>query len=469
METLDNGLAMGDGWTNIQVDDYGAYGFAFSQSEDDEYRPPGAATSQTPTFLGGVMMFVTTPGATTGVVLTDDAEWARLTEGGGVNDGIAGDHVGLTRLVTLPNQVVAQNELESSFLLRHTQTQLSLAFELQQKLTSSSDTSLFDQIYTITNNGQIDVDIVFHVVWEADLYYAANDATDDIVGTMPGRCYVYMRDPGTMPHFAVALGDGPMSTQPFTYYYAGKQNYMPGTGPAYEPINGTAQVIWNSRGLPPAWQNNIAGIGYNQSGEDQTRIGDATLGLEYRFTIPQGAVRRVHVQRHYGTFQLTCANPNLPECGNGVVETGEMCDGADTSTCNGATCTQAACGDGYFNAVAEPCESGGQDLADCNIDCSLAECGDGYVNAAANESCDDEGETAACNIDCTPAMCGDGHVNAAAGEECETGELCDMPTCTVAFTLGGGCAGCGAGGDAGGGLLLFAIVAACRRRRTTTR
>jgi hypothetical protein len=155
-----------------------------------------------------------------------------------------------------------------------------------------------------------------------------------------------------------------------------------------------------------------------------------------------------------------------PKCGNGVVDAGELCDGADTADCNGSTCSASVCGDGHVNAVAgETCDSMGVDTADCNgAACSAPSCGDGYTNAAAGEACDDGGDSAACNANCTLAACGDGYLNATAGEQCEGGDLCD-PTCHVTFTLGGGCAGCGAGGDAGAPLFLAVVLAFRRRRR----
>jgi hypothetical protein len=160
-------------------------------------------------------------------------------------------------------------------------------------------------------------------------------------------------------------------------------------------------------------------------------------------------------------------------CGNNVTDVGELCDGTDTPECNGGTCLATQCGDGYWNQAAnEACETGGVDSDSCNgSTCTAPACGDGYVNAAANETCDDGEETAACNANCQPAACGDGYVNAAAGEECESGELCDFATCTVAFTVGGGCGGCGARDARPSSLWLpgLALVLIARRRRRVRR
>jgi cysteine-rich repeat protein len=155
-----------------------------------------------------------------------------------------------------------------------------------------------------------------------------------------------------------------------------------------------------------------------------------------------------------------------PVCGNAVQEDGEACDdgvgGAphDSARCN-ATCTLAACGDGYVNpAAGEACDHGAKngtagDL--CTAACKLITCGNGVVDAgegcddgAANgpgkrcnamcrtnvcgdgdpligvEACDDGAggtprDTATCDSDCTRPACGDGHLNTAAGEVCDHG------------------------------------------------
>ena len=71
------------------------------------------------------------------------------------------------------------------------------------------------------------------------------------------------------------------------------------------------------------------------------------------------------------------------------------------------------CGNGVPQAD-EACDGGGM-TADCDDDCTPAECGDGTLNESAGEICDDSGESPTCNADCTPATCGDAVVNAAAG------------------------------------------------------
>ncbi|MEM9488906.1 MAG: DUF4215 domain-containing protein [Myxococcota bacterium] len=102
----------------------------------------------------------------------------------------------------------------------------------------------------------------------------------------------------------------------------------------------------------------------------------------------------------------------LPYCGDGVVDTGVLSDGAMS---------------------AEACDDGGLDTETCDSDCTAPVCGDGYLNRAAGELCDSNGANSPdCDSDCTAVQCGDGHLNRAAGEECESHADCPPSlTCTM--------------------------------------
>jgi hypothetical protein len=499
--TLDNGVT-GVGSTTISPDDFGSYGFLIGQQFDDEFNAAGVTNPFTPTYLTGAELYITTPSnVTSSVLLTSTKFWYDFVEKPPPSpDGIDGPIVrSITTAITSTG-----NQATSAFRVADTAAMgILVDIGLVQTLTSDATavTSQFDQVYTLTNNGTVTLALVFHLAWDPDLFFnGANKSSDDHVGIGAGVCGVYAHDGD--PRWSVALGNGPMSTVPMTGFYAGKAGFVPGAGPAFVPISAamTEQQIWLNAGMPPAWRNFVVGPGVGAVGEsDPTLVGDATLGSEYRFSIAAGASETIHIRRYYGTIAIPCFIS--AKCGNGVIDAGELCDTTDTANCNGATCSATACGDGHINlAAGETCESMGVDTtacnggtctapacgdgyanqatgeacddagdsAACNVDCSVAACGDGYVNAMAGEACDDAGESRACNADCTPAMCGDGYVNAVV-EQCEGGELCDPVTCRVSYTLGGGCAGCGAGGDAGGPLLLLGGLAIGRRRRRRAR
>jgi cysteine-rich repeat protein len=147
------------------------------------------------------------------------------------------------------------------------------------------------------------------------------------------------------------------------------------------------------------------------------------------------------------------------DCGNGVVNTGDMCDPAPagslpTATCN-IDCTFSACGDGRRNPHAganEACDDGNTQNGDgcsatCQVEtgwvcadlssnlsyCTGFECGNGVIGAG--EQCDPAPPgslpTTTCNADCTFSACGDGrrNPNAGANEACDDGNT----------TLGDGC------------------------------
>jgi hypothetical protein len=445
--TFDNGVT-GPGYTSVTPDDYGTYGFLIGQQFDDEFYPPGVSNPFTPTHLSGPMLFITTAGMhTSSVLLTDYKPWADYVENPPPQpDGILADamHTGLTRSVATAIAMSGTNKATSAFRIASTQAGILIDVGLVQSLTSDSVTvsSHLDSVYTFTNNGTVPVSLVLHILWDSDLFYnGANKDNDDIVGAGPGVCGVYQHDGD--PRWSVALGNGPLSTVPLTYYYGGKEGFVPGSPPAFVPDNVAIdmQYIWLGHGMPASWRNYVVGPGKNAVGESSpSLVGDATIGIEYQFPVAVGASETINVRRYWGTTTVPCfVSAN---CGNGVVDSGELCDGADTPTCNGATCTASVCGDGYMNVAAgEQCDSSGVDSETC-------------VGAT-----------------CLVSACGDGYVNAAAGEDCEAGELCDTSTCQYNFSVGGGCAGCGVSGmpDASWLLCVAGGLLVLRRRRRVTR
>ncbi|MBN1653115.1 MAG: hypothetical protein JXA30_04995, partial [Deltaproteobacteria bacterium] len=146
----------------------------------------------------------------------------------------------------------------------------------------------------------------------------------------------------------------------------------------------------------------------------------------------------------------------VAQCGDGVIEPPETCDGDCLTTCadDGDSCTvdrlvgnrllcnvecrhdpitecvnddgccpdeveygcdytndtdcpppPSVCGDGVVEGI-EECDDIGES-ATCDVDCTLVACGDGTANATAGEQCDTAGASATCDADCTLAVCGD--------------------------------------------------------------
>ncbi len=135
------------------------------------------------------------------------------------------------------------------------------------------------------------------------------------------------------------------------------------------------------------------------------------------------------------------------QCGNGILNAGEACDGAVDDACPGLCqpdCTCAGCGNGVVDA-GEQCDGGddalcpGQCSASCQ--CPAASCGNG--NQEAGEQCDGSDAAAcpgACQTDCTcGAVCGNDLVED--GEECDGSgsEACPAAACQSDCTCGSFC------------------------------
>lgn len=141
------------------------------------------------------------------------------------------------------------------------------------------------------------------------------------------------------------------------------------------------------------------------------------------------------------TSSVSSFNTESPTyCGNGIVDTGEQCD--DANTVNGDACTNscriATCGDGVM-AVWEQCDDGNSIDSDaCSNTCRSPACGDGAVQNG--EECDDGNPIGndSCTNACKIPRCGDQIVQLLLGEQCDDGNLlstdsctndCKMPTC----------------------------------------
>ena len=139
------------------------------------------------------------------------------------------------------------------------------------------------------------------------------------------------------------------------------------------------------------------------------------------------------VSEGYGGGRLFCndtceveTSECIPKgCGDGVLDLGEEYDDGNTDNTDAclATCVAAQCGDGFLWEGVEECDDGNtSDCDGCSAACSLEACGNGVVECA--EECDD-GNTVdgdACLSSCVEATCGDG-VLWEGVEECDGAEL----------------------------------------------
>ncbi|MBU1511467.1 SBBP repeat-containing protein [Myxococcota bacterium] len=195
-------------------------------------------------------------------------------------------------------------------------------------------------------------------------------------------------------------------------------------------------------------------------------------------------------------FDRSQCSGGVADCGNGTIESPELCDGADldgqtctsigfsggTLACNGdctldtSDCSGQACGNGTVD-LAEACDGenlDGQTCASigyyggtlaCNGDCTLdiedcmttGRCGDGVLQKDRGEICDgasldgqtcellgyyggDLACTASCTLDLAPCLleglCGDDAIQESRGEECDGASL-DGQTCLSLGYYGG--------------------------------
>lgn len=477
---MDNGV-VGVGHLDITTDDFGSYGRYQSPQDTDQFFPPGYQRADPATTASLGFMFVYWNGNKYGAALTEHLQFLKLIEGNN-GDGLETDTgaMTLTRMVVSPITVDATGATQSQFSIIDTAAQPMprLDVQLEQRLVPGvNPVTVFEQNYTIKNTSTTEsLVLVFHELWDMNLFYSDAMSETDIVGVGPGLCYVYMHDPGALQQGG-ALTDGgslfgttsALSPLPWSAYFAGKEGvlpedmYQPPFACIQSPV--ASQATWLNYKMPQTWVNEVAKVGKSTPGETSF-FANGAIGVEYQMLLGPQQIAVIKLRKHYGTSTLPCANVGV-NCGNSVVDSGEACDSAvDTPTCNAGMCTAPMCGDGYVNmAAGETCESNNVDEPNCNgMTCTAPACGDGYLNTAAGEVCDDGADTANCNLDnCLPPVCGDAIINDAAGEECDGNELCE--SCKVTFSLGGGCAGCATSGSNASFWLSVGVALWLRRRR----
>ncbi|HEY4106445.1 MAG TPA: DUF4215 domain-containing protein, partial [Polyangiaceae bacterium] len=176
---------------------------------------------------------------------------------------------------------------------------------------------------------------------------------------------------------------------------------------------------------------------------------DKPIGsLDTRFGLTSGGLYQIaffHAERHttQSNFHLTLENfmpahsQCVPDCGDGVIVRGEVCDdGTAKNTgaygaCNATCSARQFCGDGLKNG-AEQCDDGVNlspygSTTGCGAGCIIPpRCGDSVQDLAFGEECDlgatqNTGAYGGCTNKCQlAAFCGDGHLDSAQ-ETCDQG------------------------------------------------
>jgi cysteine-rich repeat protein len=128
------------------------------------------------------------------------------------------------------------------------------------------------------------------------------------------------------------------------------------------------------------------------------------------------------------------ADCHLEKCGNGILDPTEECDDGNTSNTDDcvssdphpANCKRATCGDLHIDANTEDCDDGstnnGRPGDSCSATCHTVTCGDGIIEQG--EECDDgagnNGAGKPCNASCHHNVCGDGDTLVGV-EQCDSG------------------------------------------------
>ncbi|MHC4421017.1 MAG: DUF7901 domain-containing protein [Planctomycetota bacterium] len=304
-----------DGYLKICSDPYGAWADDASYSPDgaddpdwgDEFRPE-SSTLSFPTFTATHYIF---KGGDPGPPHVDGTHREMLTTnidlldytGAYADNTLVAQFAGVTSLGFDTNGDGVDDKLTSEYTVTGANFDISVILTQQVETGDGVNmpfgVSAVTQTMDITNNlsGELTFELLRHI--DADLLWV-NGATDDSVGTntngSPLDRHVFQHEVAS-PTQAMTLS----SPNGGVYYGAINTHDPDGVGDCPAMGYGTDTQQWDAWGIPCAWYNYIAFVGYDTNGETGNQANDASIGLEIPVTIPGNSTETIVVITTYGS------------------------------------------------------------------------------------------------------------------------------------------------------------------------
>jgi hypothetical protein len=302
----------GDGHLQLALDEYGSLQAISANPNQDLYDPVGAATERSPTYSSVFYLFV---GDVSRELLSASAGWQDHVW----PDGSAfSDDGSMERVVTAtpaagdstPGDGI-EDTLTSAFTvlgMADPNHPAVLTFELTQFVSESDPpgTAYLRQDYRITNQGGQPVTLRLVRVYDGDMPWSGDPVfADDWVGAGQNweGWYAYQQEPDD-DRLAVTLSS---FTSPDAYF-GGKHGVDPDGSGGDPPFGwGTSVEIWDAYGVPTAWQDYVAGVGYNIAGVSGSNPpgsvppADGFVGLQFELTLQPDEQTPLTLVHSYGT------------------------------------------------------------------------------------------------------------------------------------------------------------------------